>query len=67
MPSELQPPGESLRRALRWIGAARLADANADVKRLVAEAGLRFDLTPPEQEYLWHTLVLERHDVATRP
>jgi hypothetical protein len=53
----LDPKGEPLRRALRWISDQRQAVPDADIKKLVAEAGLRFDLTPPDQEFLWHTLV----------
>jgi hypothetical protein len=55
----VEPAGEPLRRAVRWISDERLANPKADIKKLVAEAGLRFDLTPPDQEFLWHTFVLE--------
>jgi hypothetical protein len=54
----LDPKGEPLRRALRWISDQRQAAPDIDVKKLVAEAGLRFDLAPPDQEFLWHSLVL---------
>ena len=54
----LEPKGEALRRAVRWISDQRTDNPSADIKKLVAEAGLRFDLSPPDQEFLWHTLVL---------
>ncbi len=54
----LEPKGEPLRRAVRWISDQRLDNPTLDIKKLVEEAGLRFDLTPPDQEFLWHTFVL---------
>lgn len=53
----LEPKGEPLRRAIRWISDERQSNPDADIKKLVEEAGLRFDLGPPDQEFLWHTLV----------
>ncbi len=53
----LDPKGEPLRRAVRWISDQRQANPDADIKKLVEEAGLRFDLDPPDQEFLWHTMV----------
>jgi hypothetical protein len=40
----IQGQGESLRRALRWLGERRL--------KLIEEAALRFDLTPAEADFL---------------
>lgn len=57
MSTDLEPRGEPLRKAVRWISDRRRDDAAADVKALVSEAGLRFDLAPLDQEYLWNTLV----------
>ncbi len=60
MGSELEPKGEPLRKAIRWISERRLSDPKADIKVLVNEAGIRFDLAPPDQEYLWNALVRRR-------
>lgn len=58
MSIDLLPQGEPLRRAVRWISDRRTDDPKVDIKKLVEEAGLRFDLPPLDQEYLWHTFVV---------
>jgi nucleotide-binding universal stress UspA family protein len=55
----LEPEGEALRRAVRWISDARNVDPAASMGRLVEEAGLRFDLPPLDQDFL--------RDTFTRP
>jgi hypothetical protein len=50
--SAVQPPGERLRRAVRWISGRREEEPGAKLARLLDEAMLRFDLTPNECEYL---------------
>lgn len=57
MSTELEPEGEPLRKAVRWIRERRSDDLGADIKALVTEAGFRFDLGPIDQEFLWNTLV----------
>jgi hypothetical protein len=57
MSTDLLPAGETLRKAVRWISEQRRDDPGANIKKLVEEAGLRFDLPPLDQEYLWHTFV----------
>ncbi len=48
----VMPQGEALRRALRWLDErAREEKAPARLK-LVGEAATRFDLSPPEEEFL---------------
>jgi hypothetical protein len=49
--ASLSPEGESLRKAVRWL-SARLADGHPASLKLVAEAALRFDLSPLEEEFL---------------
>jgi nucleotide-binding universal stress UspA family protein len=63
----LESKSEALRRAVRWISDARSGQADADVKKLVAEAGLRFDLTPLDQEFLWDTFVRQRPATPPAP
>jgi len=48
----LLPGGESLRRALRWLGERRREDAATPRAKLISEASERFDLTPAEEEFL---------------
>jgi hypothetical protein len=57
MSTLLEPEGESLRKAVRWISDMRKDRPDADIKALVAEAGFRFDLGPMDQEFLWNHLV----------
>ncbi|MDP2307230.1 MAG: hypothetical protein Q8P18_14485 [Pseudomonadota bacterium] len=48
----LQPEGEAVRNAVRWIAAQRKEHPEERLPELLEEAGLRFDLTPIEQEAL---------------
>lgn len=41
------PEGENLRRAVRW-----LSEHAPVTSAMINEAGLRFDLTPTEEEFL---------------
>lgn len=49
---ELQPRGESLRAAMRWLGERRRDDPRAPRSKLIDEAALRFDLAPADVEFL---------------
>lgn len=44
----IQPGGERLRRALRWLSDEGRHDSAA-----LEEAATRFDLTPMEEAFLW--------------
>ena len=44
----IQPRGERLRRAVRWLSEEGRHDAAA-----IEEASSRFDLTPLEEDFLW--------------
>jgi len=46
------PEGESLRRALRWLGERRQEDPKAQRAKIISEASERFDLSPVEEEFL---------------
>ncbi len=50
--SEITPPGESLRRAVRYVSDRLREDADKPLLSLVDEASQRFDLTPKQSEYL---------------
>ncbi len=45
------PEGEDLRRAIRWISAAR-QETDRPLYRLVEEAVFKFDLSPKDGEFL---------------
>ena len=48
----IQPKGEHLRQAIRWISAERLEDESKPISRLIQEAAQRFNLSPVDEEYL---------------
>ena len=48
----IQGQGESLRRALRWLGERRQEVPGIPRLKLIEEAALRFDLTPAEADFL---------------
>jgi hypothetical protein len=50
--STIMPKGENIRRAVKWISDNKQDAPDANLKKLVQEASLKFNLTPGEQEYL---------------
>jgi hypothetical protein len=48
----LQPQGEQIRKALKWISAQRSETPGRPLAELVEKAGAKFDLSPAEDEYL---------------
>jgi hypothetical protein len=47
----IQPEGEQLRNAVKWISEQR-QEGRGDAKQLVADAALKFNLSPKEADYL---------------
>lgn len=50
--SDLQPCGERLRQAVRWVSDTLQAFPDKKRQDVLREAEVRFDLTPRECEYL---------------
>jgi hypothetical protein len=48
----IEPQGEDLRKAVKWISEERRENPQADLNKLVQEACLKFDLSPMEAVYL---------------
>lgn len=48
----IQPKGENIRQAVKWISAELIEDENRPISPLVQEASLKFNLSPKEEEYL---------------
>jgi hypothetical protein len=46
------PKGEKMRQAVKWISAERLEDEDKPISMLIAEAALRFNLSPKDETYL---------------
>ena len=52
----IQPEGESLRKAVKWISEEKQAGSSKTREQLMEEACLKFNLTPMEEEYLIRSL-----------
>lgn len=48
----IQPEGESLRKAVKWIAEEEKAGSPKSRQQLMEAACLKFNLTPMEAEYL---------------
>jgi hypothetical protein len=48
----IEPEGETLRKATRWISDERLAAPGKDLPSLIEKACVRFDLSPGDAEFL---------------
>ncbi len=48
----IQPEGESLRNAVKWISEEEKAGSAKSRRQLMEAACLKFNLTPMEAEYL---------------
>jgi hypothetical protein len=49
----IQPQGEDLRKAVKWISDERKYGSGKKLMQLIEEACLRFDLDPKDAEYLF--------------
>jgi len=50
--STIQPEGELLRKAVKWISDEHDYDASKKIKQLIDSAAIKFNLSPKETEYL---------------
>ena len=48
----IQPEGEELRNAVRWITEELKYGEEKKISVLVGKAGLKFDLSPKDENYL---------------
>ncbi len=48
----VQPEGEDLRKAVKWISEECKYNPKATTTKLIEEACLKFDLSPIDAEYL---------------
>ena len=49
----IQPEGEDIRRAIKWISDERKYTPGQSLKQLVEAASLKFDLSPIDENYLY--------------
>ena len=52
----IQPKGEDLRKAVKWVGEERKYNPAKDLKALIEEACMKFDLSPMDADFLLRTL-----------
>jgi len=50
--STVQPHGENLRKAIKWISEERLVKPDQNRVMLAEKAAVEFDLNPEESEFL---------------
>ena len=48
----IQPKGESLRKAVKWISDERQYNPDRSHQSIIEEACLKFNLSPKDAEYL---------------
>jgi hypothetical protein len=48
----IQPEGEDLRKATRWISDERLGRPEANLLELIEKASVKFNLSPQDTEFL---------------
>jgi hypothetical protein len=48
----IQPKGERLRQAVKWISSERQEDEKKTIQKLIQQAARRFNLSPAEEGYL---------------
>ena len=48
----IQPEGEDIRKATRWISDQRLDNPSANLTSLIEKASVKFDLSPQDTEFL---------------
>lgn len=52
----IQPDGELIRKAVKWISDERQSDPSVKIQKLLEDAALKFNLSPVEVEYLFNFL-----------
>ncbi len=57
----LQPKGEDLRKAVKWISEKRMYESSGEDRKLIDEACAKFNLSPKDAEYL-HRFVKDNLD-----
>lgn len=57
----IQPQGEDLRKAVKWVDEERKFHPGKDAGALIREACARFDLSPKDAEFLDRFVREKRH------
>ncbi len=59
--STIQPQGEKLKKAVKWISEKRKSDPETSPAKLVDDAGFQFDLSPKDSEFLLRLIKNDDH------
>ena len=52
----IEPQGEELRKAVKWISEERIDNPNKKIQQLIEAACLKFNLSPMDAEFLMRSL-----------
>jgi len=52
----IQPKGEALRKAVKWVSEERKYNKEKKLKALIEETCLKFNLSPMDADFLLRTL-----------
>ena len=53
----IQPQGEDLRKAVKWVSEERKYNPGKEIKAIIEEACLKFDLSPMDADFLLRKLL----------
>ncbi|MGB2927377.1 MAG: hypothetical protein WBB70_00540 [Desulfobacterales bacterium] len=53
----IQPKGEALRKAVKWVSEERKYNKEKKLKALIEETCLKFNLSPMDADFLLRTLL----------
>jgi hypothetical protein len=53
----IQPNGEDLRKAVKWVSEERQFNPGKELKTLIEEACMKFDLSPKDANFLLRHLL----------
>ncbi len=53
----IQPKGEDLRKAVKWVGEERKYNPAKELKALIDDACMKFDLSPMDADFLLRNLL----------
>lgn len=56
----IQPKGEDLRRAVKWISGECEYNPGKEMRALIEEACVKFNLSPKDAEFLFRTMCEEK-------
>jgi hypothetical protein len=53
----IQPQGEDLRKAVKWVSEERKYNPKKELKAMIQEACMKFDLSPKDADFLLRHLL----------